>query len=244
MLGGVLPWDFALILLVLGVVVPWRGAARVQKLLARPELATADRLGLYASTIAFQWAAAAIVAWRSIARGLNPAQLGIAVPQPELALATSLALCFLFGATQIYSLRKLSRLPPERRGFLAELARKIMPHTAVEALAFFALAATVAICEEFLYRGFVFTVVERLFGGSAVVATLISSGLFALAHLYQRRRGLASTFVVGLIFAGVRILTGSLAPSIVAHMLTDLIAGLGAWKWSGAYESGHNLQDK
>ncbi len=237
MLGEVLPWDFALILLVLGVVVPWRGAERVQKLLARPELAAADRLGLYASTMAFQWAAAAIVAWRSIARGLNPAQLGLAVPQPELALATSLALCFLLGATQIYSLRKLSRLPPERRGFLAELARKIMPHTAVEALAFFALAATVAICEEFLYRGFVFAVVQRAFRGSAVAATLVSSALFALAHLYQRRRGLASTFVVGLIFAGVRILTGSLAPSIAAHMLTDLIAGLGAWRLSAAEES-------
>ncbi len=237
MLGGVLPWDFALILLVLGVVVPWRGAARVQKLLARPELATADRLGLYASTIAFQWAAAAIVAWRSIARGLNPAQLGVALPQPELALATTLALCFLFGTTQIYSLRKLSRLPPERRGFLAELARKIMPHTAVEALAFFALAATVAICEEFLYRGFVFTLVERLFRGSALAGTLVSSGLFALAHLYQRRRGLASTFVVGVIFAGARILTGSLAPCIVTHMVTDLIAGVGAWRVDVAQES-------
>jgi membrane protease YdiL (CAAX protease family) len=236
MLGGVLPWDFALILLVLGVAVPWRGAARVQKLLARPELATADRLGLYASTIAFQWAAAAIVAWRSIARGLNPAQLGIALPQPELALATSLALCFLFGATQIYSLRKLSRLPPERRGFLAELARKIMPHSAIEALAFVALATSVAICEEFLYRGFIFTVVERLFRGSAGAATLVSAGLFALAHLYQRRPGLASTFVVGLIFAGARIFTGSLAPSIVAHMLTDLIAGLGAWRLTATEE--------
>ena len=58
-----MPWDFILILFVLGVLVPWRGAMRIKRLLAQPALTTSERLSLYASTIAFQWLIVAIVAW-------------------------------------------------------------------------------------------------------------------------------------------------------------------------------------
>jgi hypothetical protein len=33
---ALMPWDFIIIFLLLGVFVPWRGAARVRKLLAQP----------------------------------------------------------------------------------------------------------------------------------------------------------------------------------------------------------------
>ncbi len=72
-----MPWDFVLILAVLGVFVPWRGAVRVRQLLARPQLTSADRIKLYVSTIAFQWLAAATVFWRSAERGLSRADLGL-----------------------------------------------------------------------------------------------------------------------------------------------------------------------
>jgi hypothetical protein len=42
-------WDFALILLVLGLFVPWRGTVKVRRLLAWPQLETRERLALYAS---------------------------------------------------------------------------------------------------------------------------------------------------------------------------------------------------
>ena len=222
-----MPWDLALILLVLGVVVPWRGAARIKQLLARPQLGTADRLSLYASTIAFQWLAAAVAAWRSLAHGFTPARLGIAFGQPELTTAITLALAVLLGANQFFSLRRLARLPAQRQGFLHQLARKLMPQTLVEALAFVALVVTVALCEEFLYRGFALAALQQA-TDSELLAALASSAMFALAHLYQGRRGLATTFIVGLLFAVARILTASLAPSIVAHLLADLLAGLAA----------------
>ncbi len=104
-----MPWDFALILLVMAVVVPWRGTLRIKQLLARPRLETADRLALYASTIAFQWLAVALVAWRCYARGLGAQDLGVALPDPPLAAATALALSLLLAASQLYSLRRLAR---------------------------------------------------------------------------------------------------------------------------------------
>ena len=223
-----MPWDFLLILLVLGVVVPWRGTLRIKQLLARPRLETADRLALYASTIAFQWIAVAVVAWRCLARGISGRDLGLAIGEPELTTATALALALILSGIQFLSLRRLACLPAEHHGYLHRVAQKLLPHNHIEVFAFATLATTVALCEEFLYRGFVFTVLQRAAADSLLVAALGSSAMFALAHLYQGRRGLASTFIVGMIFAVTRMGTESLAPSVLAHLLTDLMAGLWA----------------
>jgi membrane protease YdiL (CAAX protease family) len=47
-----------------------------------------------------------------------------------------------------------------------------------------------------------------------------------VAHVYQGRRGVITTFVVGLIFAFTRIWTGSLIPAIAAHIGMDLTIGI------------------
>ena len=74
-----IPWDFILILIVLGVLVPWRGAVRVKRLLAQDALTTSQRLSLYVSTIAFQWLLVAVIFWRSFSRHLSLNELGLVV---------------------------------------------------------------------------------------------------------------------------------------------------------------------
>lgn len=222
-----MPWDLALILLVLGVLVPWRGAERIRRLLTQPWLTAADRLAIYASTSAFQWLLAGVVFWRCRARGLTGVDLGLDAPDPELAAWVALVLSLLLTANQFYSLRRLARLAPDRQGFLGELARKLMPQKLSESPAFVGLSLTAAVCEEFLYRGFALAVLANA-AGSLLVGAVASSVFFSLAHLYQGRRGLAGTFLVGLLFAGVRIWTGSLVPSIAAHLVADLVAGFAA----------------
>ena len=222
-----MPWDFALILGVLGFLIPWRGAARVRELLRRPALTSNERIRLYLSTIVAQWAAAALVLWRARARGIDFDALGMALPEPGLTLAVAFVLCLAFAAVQILSFRRLARLPPERRGLLGQLAEKLMPQGSRETVFFIALAATAGLCEEFLYRGFVFAAVERA-TGSLAFAGLASSLFFAVAHLYQGPRGLMSTFGAGLIFAAARMATGSLVAPVAAHFLADAMAGLAA----------------
>src|SRR5260370_38107045 len=63
-----MPWDFWLIFFVLGVILPWRGRMRLKKLLTVPHVSTAERLALYASTIAFQWVPVAVVAWWGVGK--------------------------------------------------------------------------------------------------------------------------------------------------------------------------------
>jgi membrane protease YdiL (CAAX protease family) len=242
---ALMPWDFIIIFLLLGVFVPWRGAARVRKLLAQPTLSTTDRLYLYASTIAFQWLATFLVAWRSFARGLTPADLALGSwalkppTEPNLlyVILATLLLAGLFCTTQFLALRRMRQLPPDRRGFVQQMATKIFPQIGIERLAFTALCATVALCEEFLYRGFAFAAIQQATHGMWLASVLGSSILFAAAHLYQGRRGLFSTFLIGVLFATARAFVQSLVPAMIAHFCVDLLGGLLAPKFFAAAQA-------
>jgi membrane protease YdiL (CAAX protease family) len=218
-------WDFALILIFLGIAVPLLGRRRVRQLMAMPETTKADRLTLYASTIAFQWIAAAVIFWRTQSHAIPIAQLGLALPSAALVSIVTLLLAALIFLNQVFSLRRIAQRPAEIRGALPQLALKIFPQDATERLAFAAVVLTVSICEEFIYRGFVQQLFGTLARGSIAAAAFGSAAMFALAHLYQGRRGLVATFVVGVLFASVCLWTGSLIPSMVAHFVADLTAG-------------------
>lgn len=219
-------WDFALILIFFGTAVPLLGRRRIRQLMRMPETTKRDRLTLYASTVAFQWFAVAVVLWRANAHQLSFAGLGLAVPRPTLTVIVSIVLASLVLANQLFSLRRLATHPAEARGVLPQLALKVFPQDSVERLAFFAVVVTVAVCEELIYRGFFQRVFENWSGGLVVAGILGSAAMFAVAHLYQGRRGLATTFVVGLIFAAIRAWTGSLLAPLIAHFIADITAGM------------------
>ncbi len=232
-----IPWDYTIILCLLAILVPWRGTSRIRELLARPTFGSADRIAMYGSTIVFQWMAAAFIAWRVYAREgpslhLVDALLGLAMPKPIATIALGLSLAFVLASTQIVSLRSLERLPASQRGRLYEVAAKLMPQNPIEFLPFFALVCTVSVCEEFLYRGFAFLAFGNLFHGSVTAAIVGSSAIFAIGHLYQGRRGMITTFVLGAILGAMRAWTGSLVPCILVHFTVDLTAGLaGPQSW-------------
>jgi membrane protease YdiL (CAAX protease family) len=232
-----MPWDFALILVVLGVLVPWRGFQRVRELLSKPALESRERIAIFVSTILVQWPAALVVLWRCRARGVSFDRLGLALPDPALCLAVTFLLSLVLVLVQFAGLRRMARLPQEKQGLLGDIARKLMPASALERRYFLALVATVAICEEFLYRGFALAVLDDSLPGLVFGGAVLSSALFAVAHIYQGRRGLVTTFVVGMIFAGAREYTGSLAPSIAAHFAADLVAGIVAPRLLGTREN-------
>ncbi len=219
-----LPWDLIVLLLALALLVPWRGVQRVRALLERPDLGPGGRVTLYFSTMTAQWLFVGVTLWRCAVRGFAAASLGLVLPNPVVTIAEGIALALPFALTQLVGFRALSQIPVEQRGRIYEVARKLMPRNAVEASAFTLLVATVSLCEEFLYRGFAFAFFLRL-AHSPAAALVASSLLFGVGHLYQGRRGVFLTCVLGMVFGGARIFSGSLVPGIIAHFTVDILAG-------------------
>jgi membrane protease YdiL (CAAX protease family) len=225
-----MPWDFWLIFFVLGVLLPLRGRQRLQKLMALGQMNSRERLSLYASTMAFQWLAVAVVAWRAWARGLTPDELGLAVHGPLRILLAAIVGAATLGGLQWLNLRRMGRSAGRSSEFMRMLAERILPQSRVELVPYFGLAVTAGLCEEFLYRGFAMAALTRAglpIGG----VVLLSSVLFGLAHLYQGRGGLVSTLVIGTVFGTARIAYDGTVPVMLWHMTVDAVAGIAGPKY-------------
>jgi membrane protease YdiL (CAAX protease family) len=219
-----MPWDFWLILFVLGVLIPWRGRLRLQHLLALPVVDTKEKLALYGTTIAFQWVLMGVVAWRAFARGLTSADLGFGHRVGWELVVWSVVGALLLGAFQWFNLRRVGRMRGAIPDFMRKLAERVLPRGSVEFVPYCALAVTAGVCEEFLYRGFVMGALNRA-GVYPWAVVGISSVLFGLAHSYQGRSGVVGTTMMGLVFGIARLAFSSLLPVMVWHSAVDVAAG-------------------
>lgn len=214
-----------LIFFVLAVLLPWRGKARMKKLLARPQVGTMERLVLYASTIAFQWLAVAVVAWRAWIHGYTATELGLTIHDRARVLVAAIVGAATIAALQWLNLRRVGKLPLKARGRFQAIAERILPQSSLELLPYLALAMTAGLCEEFLYRGFAMAVLTRT-GVNIWAVVLVSAALFGLAHLYQGRSGFLATLIVGTVLGIARIAYDSLIPVLFWHTALDIVAGV------------------
>ena len=225
-----MPWDILLIFFVLAVIVPWRGRAKMRHLLAKPRVESAERLSLYASTIAFQWVAVAFAGWRAWAHGFTAVELGLIISDWAPIAALSVLGTAAIVTLQWLNLRRMGRSASRLRAPLQAMAERILPQGRLELIPFFALAVTAGVCEEFLYRGFAMAAFLR-WGLPAWIAVIASAVHFGMAHLYQGRSGLAATTILGLLFGATRVAFLSLIPVMFWHIGVDMVAGVAAPKY-------------
>jgi membrane protease YdiL (CAAX protease family) len=223
-----MPWDFWLIFLLLGFVIPWRGYARMRHLLALPEVGSRERVKMYLATIFFQWLFTAAVGWRALARGLAPEELGIVRALNFPLLATTVIGAALIAAAHWANVRRMARSDHPHLKRLRALGARLFPRSRPEFALFVVLSLTAGICEEFLFRGFVMAALIRA-GLAAWLVVILSSAMFGLAHLYQGKGGSLGTGILGTLFAMGRLTFGSLLPAVVWHSVLDIVAG-----WAGA----------
>src|SRR5260370_3020356 len=219
-----MPLDIWLIFFVLGVILQWRGQMRMKKLLAMPHVSTTERLVLYASTIAFQWVAVSVVAWRAWAHGFTASQLGLTIHDRSRILLAAAIGALIIAALQWLNLRRVGKLPVAARGSLQALAERILPQSTVELLPYLALAITAGLCEEFLYRGFAMAVLARV-GLQAWAAVLVSSVLFGLAHSYQGRGGIVMTLIIGLVLGTSPLSYRHLVAAVFCDCAVGVVGG-------------------
>jgi membrane protease YdiL (CAAX protease family) len=220
-----MPWDFWIIFLVLGVLVPWRGRARLKRLLAEPPGGTKQKLALYGATVAFQWVIAVVVAWRALSRGLTPVEMALARGFRAELVTAGLVGAGLLCTFQWFNLRRVGRSSGPVLVLMRKLAERLLPRNATEFVPYCALAVTAGVCEEFLYRGFAMAALLRA-GLATWLVVVATSVLFGLAHAYQGRGGMIGTGLLGLVFAVSRLFFSSLVPVMAWHAAVDVIAGI------------------
>jgi membrane protease YdiL (CAAX protease family) len=219
-----MPRDFLLIFFVLALIVPWRGWARLQRLLAVPSTTSRERIQLYLSSMASQWLITIVVAWRAFAHGLNYSELALQFKPWVGQLFFGLAGAAAIGVAHWFNLRRVGRSKNPVVERVKAIALRIFPHSNRELAIFCGLAVTAGICEEFIYRGFVMGALLHIPLPTWSVL-LISSVLFGLAHTYQGRSGVIGTLLLGTVFGLVRILYHSLLIVVLWHAAIDIIAG-------------------
>ncbi len=220
-----MPWDFWLIFAFLLVVIPWRGRVRLRHLLAQDRVRSKERIVLYGTTIAFQWLLASIVAWRAVARGFTPEELGLSRLGSSKALLPGVFGAVLLGGLHWLNLRRIAAAEGAAADTLRLLASRVLPRSFLEMLPYFTLALTAGVCEEFLYRGFAMAALSTA-GLPTWLVVLLTSLLFGLAHTYQGRSGVVGTTLFGLVLGGFRVLLGTIVPLTIWHATIDLVAGV------------------
>ena len=187
----------------------------------RPQLRVIPRLDLYLSAIISQWILAALGALVVLAAGPGFRATGFRAIAALAcvrwaALLTGVALAAL---GLVLLLEHLGWWPEEH-----ELVRLLLPETRREKLwAVLTLAPTAALCEEFLYRGYLLAQLGQWMRITPW-AWVWSSVAFGMAHAYQGWNGMVRAVLLGGLLAYPMVHLGSLYPSMVAHFLIDALA--------------------
>lgn len=105
------------------------------------------------------------------------------------------------------------------------VVREIIPATPTEKALFALLAVAAGVFEEIVFRGFLPAFLVP-WTGSYVLAALPAAVAFGLLHAYQGPHGMVRTGLLGVWLALGAGWTGSLWPSIFAHVALDLLIGL------------------
>ena len=183
----------------------------------------ANRMALYRSTVIVEWLALAalFIAWNQLERPLG--NLGFIAPAGA-GFYAGIVLLAVVCVALIRQWGKIEQLGDEERQeqvtALGDLVH-FMPHSKRELRVLYGVSLTAGIVEEIVYRGFFIWYLSLVM--PLWVAVVLSSIAFGIAHSYQGAAGMVKTGVVGLAFAGLYLLTGSIWLPIIGHFLFDAL---------------------
>ncbi len=219
-LGGPLQSLFASACLVLAP------ALSMGQALPPAEAIRTERSGLYVVTAVGLAAMGGIAVWLSDGlrdgAGIWLAWVAPTVPAPTALALTAAAIMTGTGIAVAYAFKRLSTMRGWRE---TEVVRAIMPETKLEKGLFCVLTVAAGVGEEVVFRGFLPALLMPWFG-SYLLAALPVSVTFGCLHKYQGCHGMVRTGMLGMVLAGGVAWTGSLWPSMVAHVALNLLFGL------------------
>jgi membrane protease YdiL (CAAX protease family) len=101
----------------------------------------------------------------------------------------------------------------------------LLPRNAPEVVAWVLLSISAGFCEEVVFRGYLQTQFEALWG-SASLAIAVQAVVFGISHGYQGVRNVIVITVLGVLYGALARWRRSLPPVMIAHAWTDIVSGL------------------
>ena len=217
----------AIVVALIAVIWPvWENAVNWPQFLSRVAShdSTLARIDTYRYTVATEWGLCALTvvvwAWQGHAWSALPLFSPVAW-RTWVGALLALAVSGLM-VQQVAVVRAGPRARATVRRQIGNL-EAMLPRTPEELMWFRALSVTAGVCEEWLYRGILTTLLAGWFG--LPIAVALASVAFGFGHAYQGRSGIVRTALVGLCMSGIVLLSGSLVPAMIVHAAIDLGSG-------------------
>jgi membrane protease YdiL (CAAX protease family) len=131
----------------------------------------------------------------------------------------------LFAVGTAALLRYLGPLLYQLLGRWATTTGFLLPTTRIESVVWVGVSIAAGICEETVYRGYLQRQLWSL-TRSLGLALVLQALIFGSAHIYQGWKPALIAAIYGLIFGVVAAWRRSIIPSAIAHVITDIVAGL------------------
>jgi uncharacterized protein len=206
---------------------PWVGVLSYNK--AKRRVQTGDpraKISLYREIILEQVVLTSVVLILLLL-GTPRTVLGLCAPRSWI-VAGGIAIAF--GALIVYSSLQARRKAEKIRERYKHSLGTILPDSIEEMRLFVAISFGAGICEEMIFRGFLFYYLGlHLPHVNTLEKVLLTSLFFGLAHLYQGWTGVVKTGFAGVIVAGLYVLTGSVMLPMAVHAMADLQVPLIFW---------------
>ncbi len=215
-----------LFVIVLAVIYPIVGYISFKRLMRRIDAGeTVRRSELYLHTMAGHWTLfiAAMLIWHFQDRTWSNLGFGSASGTGFLVGVglTAMAIVLLLVQWRQVAAADQNELA-QIRGRLGSM-EVILPRNGNELGRFYGLSLTAGIVEETLWRGYLIWYLSQFMPLWA--AALISTIGFGLGHAYQGSKNLPKIMLLGAVFTGLFILTGSLWLPIFLHAAVDILQG-------------------
>lgn len=183
------------------------------------------RIRIYWQMIAWLWVISAVVFALWLYRGYDFAALGFRYTGTWRFWLTCAVVVLVTASYGVYYY-VLARQHQTRAELRAELQATnnalLVPRSGRE-LRHWAVCALSASSEEVVFRGFMLWYLAGV--SNMIVACLVSTALFAVSHAYQSASEMVRTGVAGGVFLAMYLVSGSLWPALVLHVVQDLFVG-------------------
>ncbi|MET8688830.1 CPBP family intramembrane glutamic endopeptidase [Streptomyces sp. NPDC004732] len=200
---------------------PWAGRRMYGSLARRRDTEPRALVRYFGLVLTLWWAFAALAAAALLlSPGTGAADFGLTAPERPGYVVTGILLATAIAVASGRNFHDLARQGKNVPGLAAIEA--MLPRTAEERRLAIAVAVTDGLCAELVYRGLLIAFGVGALGLDLYAAAALSVLVYAVAGLYQGRKGVLVFALFGAMLTALYLATGSLLLPVAVHVVLSV----------------------